>query len=363
MSTEKNIQQQEKANKNASQKKDQSSANVRKKTTGSIVSKLSLVISLAAVGLAGYAVTNDSTFLKDNTKDDKQYALLEKQIEKLKLNQDEQKGILDDVSAQSDSQTNSIKAIQSQVSTVSSQVSTPAKDIYLQMGVANIQSAIDYLTLAKDVAIFTGDTTKATALADMAFDKIEASKVANISASDRRAIKEALNNYLSKNDVVKDFVLIQQQVQKLEYITPETSENASSKQSKNKYMKLLGSIVQIQDIPKDQLLVSSNQSKQLVADGLYNALISLQSAMYTNSQTAIDSARDNLLTIIKKYFVQNDNAKSVEKELKNIKAQSDEKLDDSLSKVVSQLSKQQNELLSRDTASMNNSESEKGSEK
>lgn len=358
MSTEKNNQQDKK-----SQQQKNTSVNNKVKKSGSIASKLSLVISLAAIGVTGYIVATNSELAKNSANSDSQYTQLIKQVEQLKQDQQDQNSIMKDVGSQSDSQTNSIKALQSQLNAMNSQIATPAKDLYMQVNVANIQSAIDYLTLAKDVVVMTGDTTKAMALIDMAFDKIEASNVANISASDRKNIKENLSRYKSKDDVVKNFSVIQHQIQKLEYVTSETLSDTKSKRDQNNYMKLLGSIIEVQDIPKDQLLVTSKQSRNLVADGLYNALITLQSAMYANSQKAIENAREKLETLIKKYFVQNDDAKSLEQNLANINAQDDKGLDDSIDKVITQLSKQQNELLSKNDDFSRDVASQKGSEK
>ncbi|API87232.1 hypothetical protein [Francisella uliginis] len=345
MSATKNSHQQSSDDKNTIAQKNKT----KDKSSKAVISKLSFVVSLVAVGMAGY-VTIDSVIKSKNANNEAhQYTVLEKQLAKLKQTQSDQDAILNDVSSQNDSQQNSIKAIQSQLSTVNSQLATPAKDLYMQMSIINIQSAIDYLILAKDVVAFSGDVQRANDLVDIAFDKIEASKVANISASDRQSIKNTLKNYASKEDVIKEFTNIEQQFGKLKYITPNTVDSVKPKQSKNKYMKLLSSIVEIQDIPKNQTLVSTKQAKQFISDNLYQSLISLQTAMYTNNEADITQAKTNITNILKKYFIQDKNAKSLEKTIQNIHARKTKDLDNSLDKVINQLSSQQNELLTKES--------------
>ena len=69
--------------------------------------------------------------------------------------------------------------------------------------------------------------------------------------------------------------------------------------------------------------------------------------MYINNQDAIDKAKNNLVDIIKKYFVQNDNAKKLENAIQSIKAQNLDSFNTSIDKLISQLSKQQNQLLAQ----------------
>ncbi|WP_150466982.1 hypothetical protein [Francisella sp. SYW-9] len=333
------------------------------KKSKSSLSKFSIVISLVAIGMAGY-VTADSVIKHKNKTNDtnQQYSSLEKLLNKLKQAQNDQNGIINDLSSQNDSQQNSIKAIQSQLTTVNSQLETPAKDLYMQMSIINIQSAIDYLILAKDVVAFSGDVQRANDLVGMAFDKIQASKVANISANDRQNIKNVLKNYASKEDVIKEFINIEQQFGKLQYITPENASSAKGNQTKSKYMKLLSSIVEIQDIPKNQTIVSSKQAKQFISDNLYQSLIALQTAMYTNNEADITKAKINITNILQKYFVQDDNAKNLEKSIQNIQARRTQDLNNALDKVINQLSSQQNELLTKESQ-LKVSASKKGSNK
>lgn len=332
------------------------------KSSKSILPKFSIVISLVAIGMAGYITAESVIKSKYANNQADQYTILEKQLTKLKQTQRDQDAILSDVGSQNDSQQNSIKAIQSQLSTVNSQLATPAKDLYMQMSIINIQSAIDYLILAKDVVAFSGDVQRANDLVDIAFDKIEASKVANISASDRQNIKNTLRNYSSREDVVKEFINIEQQFGKLKYVTPDNVDSVKPKTPENKYMKLLSSVVEIQDIPKNQILVSTRQAKQFISDNLYQSLISLQTAMYTNNKSDIAKAKANITNVLKKYFVQNNDAKSLEKNIQNIEAQKTQDLDNSLDKVINQLSKQQNELLNKESV-LKYTASKKGSNK
>ena len=43
--------------------------------------------------------------------------------------------------------------MQTQLDALNTQIATPTKDMYCQMNVLNIQSAIDYLILIKDVML------------------------------------------------------------------------------------------------------------------------------------------------------------------------------------------------------------------
>ncbi|MDE5035769.1 hypothetical protein NAI71_10875, partial [Francisella tularensis subsp. holarctica] len=79
-----------------------------------------------------------------------------------------------------DALTQSVKALQSQLITINNQIAVPAKDLEVHMSIINIQSAINYLFLAKDVMVFDGDSQKASVLVDNAFDKLHASSVASV---------------------------------------------------------------------------------------------------------------------------------------------------------------------------------------
>ncbi|MDE4974287.1 hypothetical protein NAI33_11755, partial [Francisella tularensis subsp. holarctica] len=78
-----------------------------------------------------------------------------------------------------------------QLITINNQIAVPSKDLYVQLSIINIQSAINYLILAKDVLVFDGDSQKASELVDNDFDNIQASRVASVSASERQNIKSA----------------------------------------------------------------------------------------------------------------------------------------------------------------------------
>ena len=310
------------------------------------LSALSLVVSAVSLGIVGFVFVNSENEAKNVSKVNQTYSILHNELNKLKVDQSQQKEILNDVSIQAGAQKESIKAVKAQQDALNAQIAIPTKDIYLQMSVANIQSAIDYLILAKDVALFSGDTSKAVDLANTAFNRIEASRVANIGAAKRQDIKKALESFVSRNDIVKEFVNIQQQFSELTYLTPENFDNP--KTSENKYWKYLNSVVEIQDISKDQQLVATRLSKQFIADNLYSSLIDLQTAMYMNNDKALGKAKTSLLKIINQYFVQNDQAKTLEKSLQAIKPQSTTNLSNSLDTVISDLTSQQNELLVRD---------------
>ena len=359
MSVEKNNQQQ-----NSTQDKSaQKTIVANNKSSIRAFAKITLVISIAALGLSSYALINSISQAKNSNANVQVYTAFYKQLKAIKSTQDQQKSISDDLSAQNDALTQSVKALQSQLTTINNQMAIPAKDLYMQMSVINIQSAINYLILAKDVMIFDGDSQKTSELVDSAFDKIQASRVATVSVSERQNINSALEQYSSRDYTIKEFISIEQQFAKLEYLTPENiSTTVKSQDSQNKYIKLLSAIVEIQDIPKNQNLVATTQAKEFVADSLYRSLISLQSAMYINNQDAIDKAKNNLVDIIKKYFVQNDNAKKLENAIQSIKAQNIDNFNTSIDKLISQLSKQQNQLLAQQSNLNKTNISAEGSE-
>ena len=319
---------------------------VKSTSSFSKLSALSLILSAVSLGVAGYMFVNSENEAKNVSNANQAYSSLQSELNKLKTNQSQNKGILDDVSTQNDAQKESVKAMQAQLNALNTQIATPTKDMYLQMSIANIQSAIDYLILAKDVALFSGDTTKAEDLADTAFDRVEASRVANIGAAKRQDVKKALESFVSRNDIVKEFVNIQQQFSRLTYLTPENFN--TPKTNENKYWKYLSSVVEIQDISKDQQLVATKLSKQFIADNLYGSLMNLQTAMYMNSDKAIAQAKASLLKILSQYFVQNDQAKALKKSLEAIEPQTTINLINSLDSMISDLTNQQNSLLAGD---------------
>jgi hypothetical protein len=309
------------------------------------LSAFSLVASAVALGVAGYVFVNSENEAKNILNANQTYSAIQSELYKLKADQSQQKGVLSDVSTQVDAQKEGVKAVQAQLDALNAQIATPTQDMYLQMSVANIQSAIDYLILAKDVALFSGDTAKAEDLADTAFDRVESSRVANIGAAKRQDIKKALERFVSHNDIVKEFVNIQQQFSGLTYLTPENFD--IPKTNENKYWKYLSSVVEIQDISKDQQLVATKLSKQFIADNLYGSLMDLQTAMYMNNDKAIAQAKASLLKILNQYFIQNYQAKALEKNLEAIEPQSTVNLSNSLDSIISDLTNQQNALLVR----------------
>jgi hypothetical protein len=310
------------------------------------LSAFSLVASAVALGVAGYVFVNSENEAKNILNANQTYSAIQSELYKLKADQSQQKGVLSDVSTQVDAQKEGVKAVQAQLDALNAQIATPTQDMYLQMSVANIQSAIDYLILAKDVALFSGDTAKAEDLADTAFDRVEASRVANIGSAKRQDIKKALEGFVSHNDIVKEFVNIQQQFSGLNYLTLENFD--TPKTNENKYWKYLSSVVEIQDISKDQQLVATKLSKQFIADNLYGSLMDLQTAMYMNNDKAIAQAKASLLKILNQYFIQNYQAKALEKNLEAIEPQSTVNLSNSLDSIISDLTNQQNALLVRD---------------
>ncbi|ALB01395.1 membrane protein [Francisella persica ATCC VR-331] len=344
MLVEKNNQQQ-----NSTQDKlAQKTIVANNKSSIGAFAKITLVISIVALAMSSYALINSISQSKNSNANFQAYTALDKQFKAIKSTQDQQKNISDDLNAQNDTLTQSVKALQLQLTTINNQMAIPAKDFYMQMSVINIQSAINYLILAKDVMIFDGESQKASELVDSACDKIQVSRVATVSFSECQNINSALEQYSSRDNTLKEFISIEQQFSKLEYLTPENiSTTVKSQDSQNKYIKLLSAIVEIQDIPKNQNLVATIQAKEFVTDSLYRSLISLQNAMYINNQDAIDQAKNNLVDIVKKYFVQNDNAKKLENAIQSIKAKNLDSFYTSIDKLISQLSKQQNQLIAQ----------------
>lgn len=307
---------------------------------------LSLVVSAVALGGVGYMFVNTNNETKNTSKLNQAYDDIQNELAKLKTNQVHQQSLLGDVRAQDKTQKQSAKVMQSQLDSLNAQIATPVKDMYLQLSIANIQSAIDYLILAKDVVLFNDDAPKATNLVEIALDKVEASKVASIGAAKRQDIKKSLASFVSKNDVIKEFITIEQQFGELTYLTPENIE--VPKANENKYLKYLSSMVEIQDISKDQQLVATEHSKQFIADNLYKALMGLQTAMYVNNDKTLQQAKANLLKILKQYFVQDDKAKKLEHRLSTIEPQDMANLSNSFDGLINDLTKQQNTLLMND---------------
>ncbi|MBK2027916.1 hypothetical protein IB642_02910 [Allofrancisella guangzhouensis] len=311
-----------------------------------VIAKFSLLGSLVAIGLSGYVIVNLTLESKKSQQINQAYGKLQTQVDQLKAIQASQIKFIEQGSFLAQAQQSSLKAVQSQLEILNNQIATPTKDLYMQMSIINIQSAIDYLTLAKDVALFNGNIVKARELVGIAFSKIEASKVANLSANDMQNIKKSLEQYNSRSDIIKNFVNIQQQVGKLIYITPENLFQTKNKSiESNKYLNFLSSVIQIQDIPKNQKLVSTNEAKYVVASNLYNAVIALQNAVYANDQATIDKAKASLLLILQQNFIQNQDAKNLEKIITNINAQDRQNLNDRLDNAIETLVKQQNQLL------------------
>lgn len=308
---------------------------------------LSLVISVSAISLAGYVLMNSQKESKSIDSNSQAYGVLEKQFEKLSSEQSEQKSILNNINSQNNYQNGSIKAMQSQVTSINSQIATPTKDLYMQVSVANIQSAIDYLIMTKDVLMFSGDVQKANGLLNMAFNKIEASSVATISVSDRQSLEKSLKEYLPKDEVLKKFISIHQQLDNLKYKTIQDVTDNDISKSNSKYMKFLSSIVEVQDLSEDRNFVSTQESKKLVSENLYESLISLQNAMYINNENAINIAKNNILEILKQYFIQNDDAKALEENIAGIKAYANSDFNSKLDKLINKLSRQQDQLLTR----------------
>ncbi|MDE5033854.1 hypothetical protein NAI60_10810, partial [Francisella tularensis subsp. holarctica] len=69
------------------------------------------------------------------------YKAFDKQLKSIKSNPDQQKNISYDLSTQNDALTQSVKARQSPLITINKQLAVPAKELYVQMSIINIQSA------------------------------------------------------------------------------------------------------------------------------------------------------------------------------------------------------------------------------
>ncbi len=317
-----------------------------KKQTNSL-SKISILISASAIVISGYMfflTQEKSNEIKNNTAS---YNNVIGQLNSLNSQLNSNDHLLRSLDSQTMSQTSSVKSLQSQINNIGMQVNVPTKDLYKQISIANIQSAISYFVLAKDVALFSGDITKSNSLVDTAFDKVEASRLATVSANERRNIKNDVKQYASKQDVVGQFMDIQSQFSGLRYLTAESSPKKTVKD--DNYMSFLWSLVEVQSIPESQVLVATNQDKLFVSEALYNSLISLQRAMYTNDSTSIKVYKNHLQKIIHKYFVQNAAAIKLNKSLDLLQAQSSINLRNSLDTVIVSLSAQQNKLLSNET--------------
>ncbi|MBK2096202.1 hypothetical protein [Francisella adeliensis] len=315
-----------------------------KKSLSTKLIPLSLVISIVAIVTSGYLALQINDDAKKLSDANQTYNTLESNITSLKDKLREQQSLVSDIAKQNDAQNAGIKTVETRVDMLGAQRATPTKELYLQISIANIQAAIDYFILAKDVALFSGDTTKADELVDIAFDKVEASRTANIGASNRSEIKKAIDNLVSQSDIVKNFSSIVEKIGHLKYTTPENFDRSKEPQ-KNKYMKYLSSIVEIQDISKDQQLVATKLSQQLISDNLYKSLMDLQTAMYTNNDAAVTTSKTNLQKILKQYFIQNKNAKDLEAQIDKIQPLNTKVLESNLDKVIKSLTEQQDRLM------------------
>lgn len=332
--------------KDLDKKKEVDTAKKNKNKLSDKLVPLSLLASIVAIVTSGYLAVQINSDAKKLSDANKNYNTLESNVASLKDNLREQQSIVGDIGRQNDAQNSGIKAIQSRIDTIDAQNITPTKELYLQMSITNIQTAIDYFILAKDVALFSGDITKADELVDIAFDKVEASRVANIGASNRSEIKKALKDLVSQSDVVEDFSGIVEKVGKLKYTTPENLDRSKEPQ-KNKYMRYLSSIVEIQDISKDQQLVATKLSQQLISDHLYKSLMDLQTAMYTNNDVAITKAKANIQKMLKQYFVQDKNTKDLEAQIDKIMPINTGSFESNLDSVIKDLTEQQDRLMVR----------------
>lgn len=325
------------------------------------IPSLSLIISLTA--LAGSAFTYLS-FKNTNLIQDQGIG------QEIKINsskiEDLQKGlevmessrsqVIASLNDQNQAQSQSIAALQKQIEYLNAQVTSPTRDVYTDLSIINIQSAIDYLTLAKDVALFSNDIVKANSLVNVAFQKLQSVPTVEISASEQMSVRNALKNHTTSTDVIRSFVTIEGQVAGLTLVTPENATQPKPQNSngeKNKLLGYLGSMVEIQDISKDQKLIATKESQQYVSDTLYMTLINLQNALYINDETFIKQAKDNLLNILKTYFVQDDKAKQVISEIDKLHAQQAGNLNDEIDKLIDKLTKQQNQLISEAKQSSN----------
>lgn len=100
--------------------------------------------------MSSYALINSISQAKNSNANIQVYIALDKQLKAIKLTEDQQKSVSDDLNAQNDALTQSVKALRSQLTAINNQMAIPAKDLYMQMSVINIQSAINYLILAGD---------------------------------------------------------------------------------------------------------------------------------------------------------------------------------------------------------------------
>ena len=117
------------------------------------LSSLSLVVSAASLGVAGYMFVSTTNDIRNISNVNQTYSTLQGELDKLKTNQNLQKSIASKVETHSNAQRSVIKIIQFQLDILNTQLTTPTKDMYLQMSIASIQSAIDYLILAKRCGI------------------------------------------------------------------------------------------------------------------------------------------------------------------------------------------------------------------
>ena len=312
----------------------------------------SLIMStLAVIGVvANYAFT-DKVEKIDTSNIEKKAISNAKQIESLQATVKSQESVIElkkklyqAMSDQDKAQSQSITMLQKQIDDINDTIVTPSKDIYSELAVLNVQSAIDYFSLAKDVILFTNDNEKADALVAVAFQKLELVPTVEISAAQRKQIIDDLENVETKETAVMQFMIIEKQINNLDLLTTESLANKSIQPS-GKVLSYLNSMVEIQDIPKEQKVLATRESKQFVSNSVYITLIQLQNSLYINDDKKLEDSKKTLVSLIKQYFIQDAKAKKVVDDIQVLHLQSGDKTAKDLDELITELTKHQNQLI------------------
>ena len=91
------------------------------------LSALSLVVSAASLGVAGYVFVSTKNDIRNISNVNQTYSTLQGELDKLKTNQNLQKSIASKVETQSNAQRSIIKIIQFQLDILNTQIATPTR--------------------------------------------------------------------------------------------------------------------------------------------------------------------------------------------------------------------------------------------
>ena len=341
-----------------SNKNDELVLNDKKITTfrSKIKYSLSLILSLIAIGgvaILYIKILTVSDFKNQIFQNREGLQNLGKQVKNIEDVSDVKKQLLQSMSDQDQAQSQNIELLQKQIQNINNTIASPTKDIYTELAVVNVQLAIDYLTLAKDVFIFTNNKDKADALVDVAFQKIEMVPTLQIGAVEHHKIESDLAKIQANSSLIRQVISIEKQLNDL---TMATTENISdvNKHSGGKIHEYFGAMIEIQDLPKDQKILATQESKQVISINVYKALLGLQNALYTNDETSLESNKKVLVDLVQKYFVQNESATTVITSINSLQLKVLQDTTKDFDEIISKLTAHQTQIINSQSSTKTN---------